>query len=50
MQREVMAAPLFWNVGDTIDHVRRQGEDLPELFFDIYVVRTRRAAWSAAWP
>ena len=38
MQREVMAAPLFWNVGDTIDHVRRQGEDLPELFFDIYVV------------
>ncbi len=38
MQREVMAAPLFWNVGDTIDHVRSQGEDLPELFFDIYVV------------
>ena len=38
MQREVMAAPQFWNVGDTIDHVRRQGEDLPELFFDIYVV------------
>ena len=38
MQREVMAAPQFWNVGDTIDHIRRQGEDLPELFFDIYVV------------
>lgn len=38
MQREVMAAPQFWNVGDTIDHVRRQGEELPELFFDIYVV------------
>jgi magnesium transporter len=38
MQREVMAAPLFWSVGDTIDHVRAQGEDLPELFFDIYVV------------
>ncbi|WP_428152437.1 magnesium transporter [Brevundimonas sp.] len=38
MQREVMAAPLFWTVGDTIDHVRAQGEDLPELFFDIYVV------------
>ena len=38
MQREVMAAPQFWNVGDTIDHVRKQGEDLPELFFDIYVV------------
>jgi len=38
MQREVMAAPLFWTVGDTIDHVRAQGEDLPELFFDIYIV------------
>jgi len=38
MQREVMAAPLFWSVGDTIDHVRAQGDDLPELFFDIYVV------------
>ena len=38
MQREVMAAPAFWNVGDTIDHIRKQGEELPELFFDIYVV------------
>ncbi|MDZ4364238.1 magnesium transporter [Brevundimonas sp.] len=38
MQREVMAAPLFWTVGDTIDHVRAQHEELPELFFDIYVV------------
>ena len=38
MQREVMAAPQFWNVGDTIDHIRSQDEDLPELFFDIYVV------------
>ena len=38
MQREVMAAPQFWSVGDTIDHVRAQGDDLPELFFDIYVV------------
>ena len=38
MQREVMAAPLFWTVGDTIDHVRAQNDELPELFFDIYVV------------
>ena len=38
MQREVMAAPVFWTVGDTIDHVRAQQDDLPELFFDIYVV------------
>ena len=38
MQREVMAAPQFWSVGDAIDHMRGHGEELPELFFDIYVV------------
>jgi magnesium transporter len=38
MQREVMAAPQFWTVGQTIDHVRAAGADLPELFFDVYVV------------
>jgi magnesium transporter len=38
MQREVMAAPQFWTVGQTIDHIRGHDGDLPELFFDIYVV------------
>jgi magnesium transporter len=38
MQREVVAAPQFWNVGQTIDHLRREADDLPELFFDVYVV------------
>jgi magnesium transporter len=38
MQREVVAAPLFWTVGQAIDHLRKADEDLPELFFDIYVV------------
>ncbi|MFC3076891.1 magnesium transporter [Phenylobacterium terrae] len=38
MQREVVAAPQFWTVGQTIDHVRKDGDELPELFFDIYVV------------
>jgi len=38
MQREVVAAPEFWTVGQTIDHMRATGENLPELFFDIYVV------------
>lgn len=38
MQREVVAAPQFWTVGQTIDHFRKEGDDLPELFFDIYVV------------
>jgi magnesium transporter len=38
MQREVVAAPYFWDVGQTIDHMRAHGDDLPELFFDIYVI------------
>ena len=38
MQREVLAAPQFWTVGQTIDHVRQTADDLPELFFDVYVV------------
>src|SRR6201996_2933714 len=38
MQREVVAAPQFWTVGQTIDHMRRESEELPELFFDVYVV------------
>jgi len=38
MQREFMAAPAFWTIGDTIDHVRSHGDELPELFFDVYVV------------
>lgn len=38
MQREVVAAPQFWTVGQTIDHLRRDSQDLPELFFDVYVV------------
>jgi len=38
MQREVLAAPQFWTVEQTIDHVRTAGDDLPELFFDVYIV------------
>jgi magnesium transporter len=37
MQREVIASPQFWTVGQALDHVR-QAADLPELFFDVYVV------------
>jgi magnesium transporter len=40
MQREFVAAPTFWTVGDTIDHMRTTGEELPELFFNIYIVNT----------
>ncbi len=41
MQREFVAAPPFWTVGDTIDHMRATGENLPDLFFNIWVVDTR---------
>jgi len=38
MQREFVAAPQFWTVGQTLDHLRKDSDDLPELFFDIYVI------------
>ena len=38
MQREFVAAPEFWTVGQTIDHLRAEPEDLPDVFFEIYVV------------
>jgi magnesium transporter len=38
MQREFVAAPSFWTVGQTIDHMRKAGEDLPDLFFEVFVV------------
>lgn len=44
MQREFVAAPEFWTVGQTIDHMRARGEEdsdaLPDLFFDVYVIDT----------
>ena len=38
MQREVVWAPQFWTVGQTIEHFLKEGDELPELFFDVYVV------------
>ena len=42
MQREMVAMPSFWSVGEAIDHLRRTAEDdpdcLPNYFYDIYVV------------
>jgi magnesium transporter len=38
MQREVLAAPQFWTVGQALEHVRHAAGDLPDLFFDIYIV------------
>ncbi len=38
MQREVVAVPHFWTVGKTIDYLRKAAEDLPEDFFDVFVI------------
>jgi len=37
MQREVVTAPPFWTVGQTIDFLRA-AEDLPDPFYDVIVV------------
>ncbi len=42
MQRELVVVPPTWTVGETIDFMRRTAddelEDLPEVFYDIFVV------------
>ena len=40
MQREFVAAPPFWTIGDTIDHLRAQGDELPDEFYSIWVIDT----------
>jgi len=38
MQRDLVAVPQFWTVGKTLDFLRASGDDLPEDFYDIFVV------------
>ena len=40
MQRELVALPAFWTVGQTIDHMRETG-DLPSAFYEVYVIDPR---------
>ena len=37
MQRQLVVAPAYWTVGQTIDYLRAEG-DLPDEFYDIYIV------------
>ncbi len=37
MQTEYVAAPEYWSVGHAIDHARELGEELPEVFYELYV-------------
>ncbi len=38
MQREFVAIPQFWTVGKTIDYLRAAGDEIPDEFFDIFVI------------
>lgn len=38
MQREFVAIPQFWTVGKTIDYLRAAADDIPDEFFDIFVI------------
>ncbi len=37
MQRDLIAVPAFWTVGQTIDYMR-DSDDLPDEFYEIFVV------------
>ncbi|MBT5677554.1 MAG: magnesium transporter [Rhodospirillaceae bacterium] len=41
MQREFISLPAFWTVGQTIDFMR-EDEDLPDDFYEIFVVNPRQ--------
>jgi magnesium transporter len=38
MQREFVAIPQYWTVGKTIDYLRAAAAELPEEFFDLFVI------------
>jgi magnesium transporter len=42
MQRDLLAIPGFWTVGDTIDFLRGS-QDLPDDFYDIFVIDPRHS-------
>ncbi|MBM2576914.1 magnesium transporter [Jannaschia sp. Os4] len=41
MQREVVAVPSHWTVGQTIDHLRKKKTALPEQFYHVVLVDPR---------
>ncbi len=43
MERDFVAVPAFWTVGETIDFLR-EADDLPNDFYDIFVVDPRHRA------
>ena len=44
MQRKFVTVDQSWNVGQAIDYLRTNKENLPEDFYDIYLVNNNKAA------
>tara|TARA_B100001989_G_scaffold247228_2_gene219161 strand:- start:1185 stop:2603 length:1419 start_codon:yes stop_codon:yes gene_type:complete len=38
MRREMVAIPEFWTIGKTIDYLRSVSDELPEDFFDVFII------------
>jgi len=38
MQRDLVAVPEFWTIGQTIDYLRSDNPDIPTDFYDVFVV------------
>ena len=38
MQREFVAIPQYWTVGKTTDYLRAASDELPDEFFDVFVI------------
>ncbi|MEJ6395285.1 magnesium transporter [Gymnodinialimonas sp. 2305UL16-5] len=41
MQREIVAVPEHWSVGETIDHIRARAGELPEEFYHVILTDPR---------
>jgi magnesium transporter len=41
MQREMVVVPEFWTVGDTLEYLRSTADNLPEIFYEVFVVDLR---------
>jgi len=42
MQREYVSMNSFWNVGDAIDFLRQNKNELPEDFYEIYLLNNKK--------
>lgn len=41
MQREMIAVPEFWTVGDTLKYIQTTADELPDEFYEVFVVDLR---------